>query len=217
MLALVAAALAAAAVAGCSSSSPNPGPSATDGQSTTPSSPGTSGSSTAPSTGSAFTSPTASSSTPADPRVAAAVKAYENFFKATNVSFAHPPLKIGDPNPKGGDFRPYSFDPAQGQIISYVFSLTEDGIEYRGTPPTPRVSVVSAQLAAKPYPTVTLTDCPTAPPSWNAYYRATGKPTVDKPGQVPPPYLVTVTVIFYEKHWGVQKLAPNASRTCTAP
>jgi len=132
-----------------------------------------------------------------------------------NVTYANPPKKIGDPFPRGGNFRAYSFDPAQGQLISYVFSLTEGGIEYRGTPPTSRIAVVSTDLTAKPYPTVTLTDCPTAPPTWNAYYRKTGKPTADKPGKVKPPYLVTVRVIYYEKHWGVQKLTPNTSRTST--
>lgn len=146
-----------------------------------------------------------------------AVKSYENFIKAVNVTYTNPPKKIGDPFPAGGNFRRYSFDPAQAQLIAYVFSLTEGGIEYRGTPPTSRISVVTTDLAAKPYPTVTLTDCPTAPPSWNAYYRKTGKPTTDKPSKVKPPYLVTVQVIYYEKHWGVQKLTPNASRTCTAP
>lgn len=216
--ALLVAGLACVAVtaAGCTSSDPNPGPAGTSSSSpsavsSSPGSPTTS-TSTAPSS-----SPTPSSSAPADPRVAAALKAYDNFTTATYVSLAHPPLKIGNPYVKGGDFRPYSFDPAQAQMISYLFSLTEGGIEYKGTAPSPRTSVVSAELTAKPYPTVILTDCPTAPSSWNAYYRATGKPTTSKPGQVKPPYLVTVTVIFYEKHWGVQKLTPNASRTCTAP
>ena len=145
------------------------------------------------------------------------MSSYTNFINAVNVTYANPPKKVGDPFPNGGNFRAYSFDPAQGQLINYVFSLTEGGIEYRGAPPTSRVSVVSADLVAKPYPTVTLTDCPTAPASWNAYYRKTGKPTTDKPSKVPPPYLVTVQVIYNEKHWGVKKLTPNASRTCTAP
>lgn len=214
-VALLAAAMA-AVITGCSSNTPNPGPSAPDSQVTTPTTTSTSGGSTS-TTSPATTPPTSSSSAPADPRVAAAVKAYDNFIKATYVSYAHPPLKPGDPFPKGGDFRPYSFDPAQAKVLSYVLSLTLDGIEYRGTPPTPRVAVVSSQLAAQPYPTVTLTDCPTAPASWNAYYRATGKPVTDKPGQVKPPHLTTVTVIFYQKHWGVKKLTANASRTCTAP
>jgi hypothetical protein len=154
-------------------------------------------------------------SAPADPRVAAAVKVYTNFVTATNYTYAHPPRKVGDPLPKRGDFRPYSFDPAQGEVLNYVFSLTTDGIAYRGTPPTPRITVAAVHLGAAPYSTVTVADCPTAPPSWTTYYRASGKPTKSKPGQVKPPYLITAQLIFYKKHWGVQKLTPNAKRTCT--
>ena len=213
----VMAALLVVAGTGCSSGSSNPRPSASD--SPTASSTGSRTSSTTSTLPSETqpSSPSSSASTPADPRVAAAVSSYTNFINAVNVTYTNPPKKIGDPFPARGDFRTYSFDPAQGQLISYVLSLTEGGIEYRGTPPTSRVAVVSTDLVAKPYPTVTLTDCPTAPPSWNAYHRKTGKPTTDKPTKVSPPYLVTVQVIYYEKHWGVQKLTPNASRTCTAP
>lgn len=218
LVALVMAALSVTAVAGCGSSSKTTHPisSATDSPTTASNSSHSSDGTTAESTSSSA-SPGSSTATPTDPRVAAAVKSYEDFISAVNVTYANPPRKIGDPFPPGGNFRAYSFDPAQGQLISYVFSLTEGGIEYRGTPPTSRISVATTDLAAKPYPTVTLTDCPTAPPSWNAYYRKTGKPTTGRPSKVKPPYLVTVKVIYYEKHWGVQKLTPNASRTCAAP
>jgi hypothetical protein len=216
VIVLLMAALSVTTIASCTSSgSANPGPSGSHSASTTPGDSRSSGTTTAPTSPS--TSPSTSSSTPADPRVAAALKAYINFDKTSDYAFVHPPKKVGDPLPPAGNFRPYTFDPARAQILSYVFSLTEGGIVYKGTPPTPRVSIVSAEPAAKPYPTVTMTDCPTAPRSWNAYYRATGKPTTDKPGRVKPPYLVTVKVIYYENHWGVQKVTPNASRTCTAP
>lgn len=212
------AALLLTAIAGCSSSgSPNPGPVTSNSTTTSPTELRTSATSSTSPSDARSSRPSSSSSTPADPRVAAAVKSYENFIHAVNVTYADPPKKIGDPFPSGGNFRMYSFDPAQGQLISYVFSLTEGGIEYRGTPPTSRIAVVSTELTAKPFPKVTLTDCPTAPPSWNAYYRKTGKPTTDKPSKVKPPYLVTVQIIYYEKHWGVRKLTPNASRTCRAP
>lgn len=206
---------AALATAGCTSSSDKPGPS-TSIRSTDPSgspAPGTTSSTSTPQS----SEPRTSSSAPADPRVAAAVTAYTNFVTATNFTYAHPPRKVGDPLPRQGDFRPFSFDPAQGKVLSYVFSLTTDGIDYHGTPPTPRTSVTSVDLGAAPYPTVTLTDCPTAPGNWTTYYRATGKPTGGQPPKVKPPYLVTVQVIFYKKHWGVYKLSPNSKRTCTFP
>lgn len=207
-------------VAGCTSSTGKPGASttssATDPSTTSPAS--TTSSSTRASTTSAPPhTPTTSSSAPADPRVAAAVRAYDMFSASANYAQAHPPKKIGDALPPRGDFRPYSFDPAQGQVLSYVFSLTADSVAYRGTPPSPRTSVTFVQLNAAPYPSVILNDCPTAPADWTTYYRATGKRTGDKPGQVKPPYVVTVRMIFYKKHWGVYKLSPNATRTCTPP
>lgn len=139
------------------------------------------------------------------------------FTAAANYAQAHPPKKIGNPLPSHGNYRPYAFDPALGEVENFIFGLTRDALIYRGTLPQPRISVTKVDTGAAPYPTITLTDCPTAPANWNEYYRTTGKPTTVKTGQVKPPYLVTVQVIFYKKHWGVYKLSPDARRTCTAP
>jgi hypothetical protein len=210
VLALLAAAIAAAAVAGCTSNSPNPGPSATDGQSTTP---GTSGSSTSPPTRSA-TTPQSTTSTPADPRVAAALKAYESFVTAYQVSQQHPPAAPNKPYVAAGNFPKYSFDPARAETVSSILFLTEGNLKYEGTAPTHRVSVTNANLGAAPHPTVTVTDCPTAPASWKVV-ATTGPPPTTKTPKVPPPYKVTAQVIFYEQHWGVSTLKVDDSNTCS--
>lgn len=201
-------------LASCTSTGPNPGPSRTN--TSDPSSPSDSGPTTTTPSSSSPT-PSTSTSTYADPKVAAAVNSYEKFTAAANYAQAHPPKKIGDPLPSRGNYRPYAFDPALGEVENFIFGLTRDGLIYRGTSPQPRISVTKVDAGAAPYPTITLTDCPTAPADWNEYYRATGKPTSVKSGQVKPPYLVTVQVIFYKKHWGVYKLSPDARRTCTPP
>lgn len=200
-------------VAGCSSNTPNPGPSGTDG-STTPSTSGTSGSPTAPTTSSTTTPATSSSSAPADPRVAAAVRAYDNFMATYAVSQQHPPATPDKPYVAGGDFPKYMFDPARSEYVGYVLNLTLAQLAYRGTPPMPRLSVTNADLAAKPYPTVTLTDCPTAPASWKVVATSGPPPTTKTSPKAPPPYKATVTVIFYEKRWGVSKMTVDTSKTC---
>jgi hypothetical protein len=202
-----------AVIAGCSSSTPNPGPRASDshGTSTT-----TSGSTSTSPPSSSSPPSTTGSSAPADPRVAAAVKAYENFVAAYEVSQQHPPTAPNKPYVAGGDFTKYSFDPARIEYVGYILGLTQLQLAYRGTRPSPRVSVTNVNLAAKPNPTVTLIDCPTAPANWKIVATSPGPPPTTKTApKAQPPYRAAVTVIFYEKRWGVQKITTDTSRTCT--
>lgn len=106
------------------------------------------------------------------------------------------------------------FDPARSEYVGYVLNLTLAQLAYQGTPPTPRLSVTNADLAARPYPTVTLTDCPTAPASWKVVATSGPPPTTKTSPTAPPPYKATVTVIYYEKHWGVSKMTVDTSKTC---
>lgn len=76
------------------------------------------------------------------------------------------------------------------------------------------MKVTAINLAAKPYPTVVLTDCPTLAPTWQEYMVKTGAVVPQQTQSVPPPYLVTVQVIQYHNHWGVQRVTPEA-KTCT--
>jgi hypothetical protein len=142
------------------------------------------------------------------------VKAYESFVTAYQVSQHQPPSAPNKPYVANGNFPKYSFDPARADTVSSILFLTEGHLRYEGTPPAHRVSVTNANLGAAPYPTVTLTDCPTAPSSWRVVATSGPPPTTRKP-KVPPPYRVTAKVIFYEKHWGVSTLKVDDSRTCS--
>jgi hypothetical protein len=163
-------------------------------------------------------SPTPTHTTPSptstiDPRAQAAVAAYENFFRASDAAFMNPP-QIGHALSAEQDFTRYSFDPVRGQYGSYAMNLAFKGYVWRGTPPQPRVSVTGVDLAAKPYPKVTLVDCPTVSPTWNEYVAKTSQQFLSSPNKVPPPYPITVEVILYKGHWGVTKSTPR-NTTCT--
>ena len=148
-----------------------------------------------------------------DPKVKPAVDAYQAFSSAAFVAEQRPP-GLGAPLPEGGDFTKYSFDPIKGDLLGYVTTLNRTHQAWRGTPPTPRISVLSTDLSATPYPTITLDDCPTPAPTWEQYDVSTGAVATTQPGAAPPPYLITAQVIYYENHWGVSKIAHDSSRTC---
>lgn len=108
-----------------------------------------------------------------------------------------------------------TFDPARGQQLGYLVSLTQQGVQWRGTPPTPRVSILASNLNEKPYPTVTLADCPMPAPDWAEYTATTGAKVSTVPGPAKPPFKITVVVIYDQGRWGVQKATPDTSATCT--
>lgn len=159
------------------------------------------------------TSPTASPSPTIDPQAQPAVSVYLKFWSTSNAAFAHP-FSGTEPTP-AEDFTKYSFDPALGTGLAFVSSLASSGAAYRGTPPRARVKVTAINLAAKPYPTVVMTNCPTLAPTWQEYIVKTSAAVPQQKQPVPPPYLITVQVIQYRGHWGVQKVTPEA-KTCTA-
>lgn len=167
----------------------------------------TTASSTPPST---VTSPSASS----DPQAAAAVAAYEAFWRAAVNAQRHP-VAADDTYPQAADFARFSFDPVRATYTGFISGLAAQGVQFRGTPPTPRVSVISVEPEASPYPVVTLRDCQTPAPEWNEYEVATGKQVLRASANVPPPYEITAKVIFYKEHWGLQSTTTNTSRTCT--
>ena len=166
-------------------------------------------------TGSASPS-TASSPTPSvDPRAEPAIAAYRAFFAAGLEAARNPGRLATDPKPGAADFRNYSFDPLRGQYIAFVMGLASDKVAYRGSPPTPRITVSRVDLAAQPYPMVELSNCPTPAPTWTAYSLATGKDIPAKPASVPQPYRLQVEVIQYQGHWGVSKITADNTATCT--
>jgi hypothetical protein len=133
---------------------------------------------------------------------------------AYGVSEQHPPAAPNKPYVPGGNFPKYSFDPARADSVGDILFLTQGNLKYEGTAPTVRASVTGVDLAAAPYPTVTVTDCPTAPENWKVVATSGPPPTIKTP-KVAPPYKVTAQVISYENHWGVYKLKVDDSRTCS--
>lgn len=162
------------------------------------------------STPSATASPTVS----IDPNAQPAVDAYRSFNAAATAATRDPEKFMAGKDPTM-DFQRYSFDPFRGQYISYVMSLARQEVAFRGAPPQPRLSVLSADLTAKPYPKVVLSNCETPAPSWREYVVKTGK-VVPEANQVPPPYRTTIEIIYYDKHWGVSKVTVDRTKTCTA-
>jgi hypothetical protein len=127
----------------------------------------------------------------------------------------HPPA-VGQNYPSSADFTKYSFDPLKSQMSGYVAGLAQQGVAFKGTPPRPRVTVTAINLAAKPYPTVLLSSCPTPESTWVEYVVVTGKVVPFASAKVPPPYRVAVEMIYSDGHWGVARTTPDTSATCTA-
>jgi hypothetical protein len=168
----------------------------------------------APRASSSSTSRSPSATSPSyDPRAKPAVDAYMRFTTAAEKTEMHPP-NLGQPLRADVDFTKYSFDPIKSAFFGYVTTLNREGQAWRGTPPTPRISVLSVDLTAKPYPTVTLWDCPTPARSWQQYDVKTGRVASTRAGLPSPPYRITAEIIFYKGRWGASKITPESSRTC---
>lgn len=193
-------AVAAVALVACTSSGAGR-PSDLPTSSSPPSRPATAGTTPAPSSPTLYI----------DPSVKPAVTAYLAYDKAYVQAVQHPAnVALFKPVTK------YTFDPLQVRLGADLGKLQGAGIAFGGTPPTPRISMLAAHLDAKPYPSVSLSDCPTPPTHWAVYNAKTGKKLPVAPHKAKPPYLTTATVIYYAKHWGVQKTSTDYTQTCTA-
>lgn len=151
------------------------------------------------------TSPTVS------PQEKAATSAYVAFSAASHDAERKP-----TDGARANALKAFAVDPALANEGSSLISYATGDIAWGGTPPTPRVTVSAAQPTAKPYPTVTLKDCPTAAPSWKPYNIKNHQPvTVTFPGsKAPPPHAVTATVIYSHSRWLVQKTVIEVKETC---
>jgi len=147
-----------------------------------------------------------------DPRARAAVHAYESLSTAFNTA-VRKPVRQGTPFPPGADIEKWSFDPFRMQSKLSIWNLAAEGIKYRGTPATAHIQVEKIDLKASPWPTVTLSNCPTGG-NWHGYNARTKAQVPEATPSVPPPYQETITVIFFQKHWGVRTLTIDTSRTC---
>lgn len=164
-----------------------------------------------PSARSSPSRPTASAAPSSSTQVDAALSAYKSFSAATFAVERHP-----DSSRVRAHLAGLSFDPARGKQLGYAVSLTSQGVAWRGSPPTPRATVLSINLDAKPWPTVVVSDCPTPAPSWQEYVVNTGATVPASTSGASPPFEITANVILYQGHWGVQSTSVDRSRTCSA-
>lgn len=187
---------------GCTSSS------GTHMQSPAPSTPSSSMSPSSPSV-SSTSSPSSSDPRPSDGKAAAA--AYTAFALAAKYAERKPSDLA-----RRKALAAHAIEPALTNEAGSLVSYAANNIVWAGTPPTPRVRVITVLPASKPYPTVTLRDCPTAAPTWKPYDSKTHKVVpVQFPGsKAPPPHAVTVTVVYYKSRWMVQKTVTQVTKTC---
>lgn len=156
------------------------------------------------------TSPSAS----VDPQVAQAVEAYRQFFTLGLEATRNPGRLGAEVEPGAADFRNYSFDPMRGTYTAFVMRLASQRVAYRGTPPTPRITVTAVDLHASPNPVVELSNCPTPAPTWKLYAVATGQDVPVTAPSVPPPYRLAVKVVRYQGRWGVSTVTADNTATC---
>jgi hypothetical protein len=169
-------------------------------------------------TGSSMTSsPTSSPASPIDPKAQPAVDAYLAYMTASNNALRKP-RALGQDFAPGADYTKYSFDPARGSLSAVIQQFSSQGLMMTGDPGQPRIQVQSIEIGAKPYPRVTLSDCPTPPVQWHPTDTKTGK-DVSAPlpsGVAAPPHKVTIQVIFYQGRWGVSRTTSDLRLTCSA-
>ncbi|HET9656569.1 MAG TPA: hypothetical protein VFP72_14525 [Kineosporiaceae bacterium] len=140
--------------------------------------------------------------------------AYLKFTEAVNTA-ERKPRQLGQAIDPAADYGKYSFDPVRGQENAYFLYLWKQGWVRRGTPPTPHPQVVRTDLAAKPYPTVVLTNCSSPSPDWeNNYYDVKSGQAVPDPYATRTPLTTNVQVIYYEDHWGVYKIDHLTDQPC---
>ena len=156
------------------------------------------------------TSSHASTTPPIEPAAQPAVDAYLAFNDAYFRLLADPGSQE-----LATQLSAHGVDPVLSETNAALAQQRIQGIVYRGTPGTSRVAVTAIELTAKPWPTVTLTDCGT-PGKLVPYYAKTNQPvkTTARPGAAPPPHLETATVIKYGGRWAVYKTSVDEAHTC---
>jgi hypothetical protein len=160
--------------------------------------------------------PTSSQIPTIDPKAQPAVTAYLAYISASNMAQRRPQT-LGQDLLPSANYLKYSFDPERSAFSALVYQLSSQGLMMDGDPGRSRPEVRTLDLAAKPYPVVVLTDCPTPAVAWDVYDVRTGKDVSVMPpsGTVPSPYRTTVQVINAQNHWGVSKITTDVSRTCS--
>lgn len=142
------------------------------------------------------------------PSAQSAVDAYIAFYNASTEVDRDPK------HVRAASLDQYLTGNAQALFDGIYASMKEAGQAYRGTPPNPRLKVLSVISPTA----VLLTSCPVASKNdpYTEYYVATGKavPT-GKPRNPPPPYLLTLTMKNVSSHWKLSDVLQDTSKTCS--
>jgi len=156
--------------------------------------------------------PSATASVPEE--AAEALTAYESFISTLSAAMADPTPE-GAEAPAGADVTTWTWDPLRTSMRAYIADLADSGTHYAGTPHDLNPRVESVDLDAEDWPTVVISDCATGD-DWNPV-DADGNPVPDTAATTspPPPYRITVTMIFHKKRWGASEMASDTSETCT--
>jgi hypothetical protein len=107
-------------------------------------------------------------------------------------------------------------DPQQERDGAMLLQYSINHLIWRGTPPAPRATVAQMRLAAKPYPTVVVRDCPTVSTTWEPYDTShhTVVPVQYPKGSARPPFGITASVVKYKSRWRVEKVTTLMRTTC---
>lgn len=139
-----------------------------------------------------------------------AVVAFQNYTTAVAKAWA---------DPKKADtaaIQKYSNGQAALAQVNALAQARDQGVAYRGTRPTSRLTVVSKDLKGS-VPKVVLRDCALDDPSdpYELYIVKTGQPVVQPIPKIKPPYAKTITVLRISGRWLVAALQTNSSETCS--
>jgi hypothetical protein len=152
------------------------------------------------------TTPTTSASI--DPRLQPAVTVYlmfqDTIAQAEGRPVVHPSTVVTDA---------YTFDPLHTELERYIWGLASQHIAFRGPSGTSHPVVTSSDLAASPYPSVTIRDCRTGIEQ-HSYNTKTDAQLPDPTFSAAPPFAATAVVIKYKGAWGVQSFKTDQTRTC---
>jgi len=149
-----------------------------------------------------------------NPQARAAVAAYEGM-SAAYAAAQREPVKQGEAFPEAADITRWTFDPFRNQSRVTIWSLAAKNIQFRGTPATLHVQVKGVYPKASPWPKVILSNCPTGG-DWHPYNTKTNAEVPEVTPAVPLPHRATITVIYFQKRWGVSSVTFDPSRTCSA-
>lgn len=172
-----------------------------------------------PKTSTDDSTPVTSATPSRDPEARDAVTAFTNYWAAWTAAYRRPVNRNHPPIAPAEDFSKYSIGSVKSDTLTAVSTYADAGLAWRGPAPQPRWEVLSTEPTARPWPTVTLGNCPTVA-RWHLVDVRNGtaaQTSPPAPGTAKPPYRSVVTVIRYRSRWVVSSQTVDRTRTCTRP